>query len=230
MRGFVRAVKTVLPWRHPNLVTVYGTGKTGRFCWIAREYVEGASGGQAAERAGKPKWRRALRVAVHVGRALDFLYQHHQTHGNVTPQNVLTGSDKVTKLADLGLSRALGGSRLQRAKLEGKLLAELAYLAPEQMPGGGGVDICTDIYGLGAVVYTLLTGRAPFGGGPPEQTIAQVRDSPPIRPKELKGSTPGRLEGAVLRMLAKHPEDRYLTPAELLADLEPFAQAEGVTE
>jgi serine/threonine protein kinase len=225
MRRFARAMKEMLPLSHPHLVAVSGAGKTGPYCWIALEYVEGDSLAQVIARAGKRSWKQALRVTLHVGRALDFAHQHHLVHGNITPANILIrASDKATKLGDLTLSKALEGSQVQLATLEEKLLAELAYLAPEQLPGEGMVDCCTDMHSLGAVVYTLLTGRPPFEGKSPEETIDKIREAVPVRPREYQESIPGPLEGVVLRMLAKRPEERFLTPAELLAELEPLAK------
>jgi serine/threonine-protein kinase len=228
MQGFVRAFKTVLPLRHPHLVEVLGAGKTGPYCWIAREFVDGTNLTPAIN-AGKHGWKRALRVAVHVGRALDFAYRHRLCHGNITPQNILIrDADKVAKLADLVLIKALEGSQLQITVLEDKLLAELPYLAPEQTPGDGVVDSCTDIHGLGAVVYALLTGRPPYEGKTPSDILEKIQHAMPVKPREYLQTVPDQLEAIVLKMLAKRPEDRFLTPAELLAELEPLAQTLGV--
>jgi serine/threonine protein kinase len=225
MRHFAKVMKEMLALRHPHLVAVSGAGKTGPYCWIAMEYVEGESLAPVIARGGKTSWKQALRVALHVGRALDFAHQHRLVHGNITPANILIRtSDRVTKLGDLMFATALEGSQLQLATLEAKLLAELAYLAPEQTPGEGIVDSCTDLHCLGAVVYGLLTGRPPFVGESPAETIEQIREAVPLRPREFQESIPGPWEGIVLRMLAKHPEERFLTPAELLAELEPLAK------
>src|SRR5207245_9539803 len=86
---------------------------------------------------GKSTWPRAVRVAVDLAEALAFLHERKTVHGNITPRNVLVSSeDKVTKLADLMLARAVAGSRLQRATAKKKLLAELPYMAPEQLEPG----------------------------------------------------------------------------------------------
>jgi serine/threonine protein kinase len=232
MRTFARVLKDMLALRHPNLVAVLLAGKTGPYCWIARELVEGDSLTAAIDPGGKPNWKRALRVAVHIARALDYACRRRLVHGNVTPQNILYSDGlKVAKLADLLLSTALEGSRLQLSVLEGKLLAELPYLAPEQTPGEAAVvDICTDIHGLGAVVYGLLTGRPPFHADDPADVLEQIRTRVPVRPRELSSDPgiPEPFEVIVLRMLAKRPEDRFSTPAELLAELVPLAQNLGV--
>jgi serine/threonine protein kinase len=147
----------------------------------------------------------------------------------VTPANVLIrSSDRTVKLADLMLSRALEGSALQQARLEKKLLAELGYLAPEQATGDGVVDALTDIYALGAVMYARLTGRPPFQAETPEETLRQLVEMTPIRPKHLQRGIPDALDTAVMRMLARRPEERYASAALLTAELAALAEAEGV--
>jgi serine/threonine-protein kinase len=232
MLQFARALKAVLPLRHPHIVGVLGAGKTGPYCWVALELVEGDSLAQVMDqKAGKGSWKQALRLALHLGRALDCAYQHRLIHGNLTPRNVLiSATHKQARLGDLVLGKALENSHLQLDVLETKLLDELPYLAPEQMPGEGTVDYCTDLYGLGAVVYTRLTGRPPFEAAAPEDTIHMIRAAPPVRPREHLDSVPAPFEGLVLRLLAKRPEERFLTPAELLGELEPLARQHGVKD
>ncbi|HEV3263859.1 MAG TPA: FHA domain-containing serine/threonine-protein kinase [Gemmataceae bacterium] len=230
---FIRAMKGRLPLRHPNLVTLYGAGKTGPYCWMALEHVEGESLARAIERrstARKIHWQFGLRVAVHISRALECAGQHQLAHRNITPSNILWHTeDKVAKLGDLMFRDAMHGSRLQEAILEQKFLAELEYLAPEQTDGDAYVDDLCDLYQLGAVVYALLTGKPPFRGKSPQQTLSRIRDASPVKPTQHQPDIPGPLEAAVLKTLAKRQEDRYQTPAELLADLEELAEQEGLT-
>ncbi len=231
MQHFVRAMRPAVALHHPGLVGLRGLGRTGPYVWIAAELVEGESAASAVVRfreAGKGKWRLSLRVAVHIARALDVLHQRRLVHANITPANLLlTGGDGAAKLADLGLWDALMGSALQRERLEQKLLAELPYLSPEHIDPEAPVDDLSDQYSLGAVVYALLTGRPPCEGKTPEETMARVRETMPLRPKEFQKSTPDELQAAVLRMLAKRPEERYAGPGPLVADLEAIAARHG---
>jgi serine/threonine-protein kinase len=209
-----------------------GVGKSGSYSWLARQYVEGESADQLLRRlraTRKIDWAHACRVAIHAGRALDYLRQQHVTHGNITPRNLLVrGADQRTQLADLMWMKALEGRALQQATLEQKILAELPYMAPEQLDPNAFVDDLADVYGLGAVVYALLTGRPPFRGRTPEETIQQIQETRPIRPSKYQKHIPAAFEEVVLRMLGKRQEERYSTPAELLADLEPLAAKHGV--
>jgi serine/threonine protein kinase len=233
MQRFVRAMKTVLPLRHPNLVTLYGAGKTGAYCWIAMEFVEGESLTQVIHRigtAGMLDWRHALRVAIHVARALDFASQHAIIHRNITPTNILVcSSDKLTKLGDLLLAKALEGTLAEQITRPGELVGDVSYMSPERTRSSADVDGRSDIYSLGATVYALLTGRPPCEGGTLLETITKIRQAEPVKPKKFQLSIPDLFEGTVMRMLAKRPEDRFQKPADLLNDLERVAKYQGVS-
>jgi serine/threonine protein kinase len=233
MQRFVRAMKTVMPLRHANLVALYGAGKTGPHCWMAMEFVEGESLTQVIHRigtAGMLDWRHALRVAIHVARALAFALEHAIIHRNITPSNILVRSiDKVTKLGDLLLAKALEGTLAEQITRPGELIGEVNFMSPERTRGVGDVDGRSDIYCLGATVYALLTGRPPCEGGALLETITKIRQTEPVKPKKYQLSIPDLFEGTVLRMLAKRPEDRFQTPADLLTDLERVAKYQGVT-
>jgi hypothetical protein len=233
LQRFAHVVKGLLPLRHPNLVTLIGAGKTGAYAWLAREYVEGDSAAELIERLAETQKfseKRACRVAIHVARALDFARKHRLRHGRVTPANVLLrASDKVVKLADLMLGSVLEGSQLWRAAEEQRPLSELGYLAPEQAEDGAFVDELSDLYGLGAVVYALLTGQPPFTGETAEEVLEQLRGTTKVaRPSTINPNVPAALDKVVMKMLARRQENRYQAPAEVLEDVEPIAEELGL--
>ncbi len=139
MQRFVRAMKTVLALRHPNLVALYGAGKTGPYCWVAMGYVEGESMTQVIQRigvAGMLDWRYGCRVAVHIGRALEYAHGQSVIHRNVTPQNILLRTaDKTAKLGDLMLAKALEGALAQQITRPGELVGDVGYMAPQRRAG-----------------------------------------------------------------------------------------------
>jgi serine/threonine protein kinase len=233
MQRFVRAMKTVLPLRHPNLVTLYNAGKTKPYCWVAMEYVEGESCTQVIHRigtAGMLDWRNALRVAIHVARALEFAEQHGIIHRNITPTNILVrSSDKVAKLGDLLLAKALEGQLAEQITRPGELVGEVSYMSPERTRSSAELDSRSDIYSLGATVYALLTGRPPCEGGSLLETITKIRQVEPAKPKKFQLAIPDLFEGTVMRMLAKRPEDRFQKATDLLRDLERVAKFQGIS-
>jgi serine/threonine protein kinase len=233
IQRFIRAMKTVLPLRHPNLVALYGAGKKEGYCWVAMELVEGESLTQVLQRigvGGRLDWRHAYRTAVHLARALAYAHEHQILHRNLTPQNVMVReSDKVAKLGDLMLAKALEGNLAQQLTRPGEVLGDIRYMSPERLEGMTHIDHRSDLYSLGALVYALLTGHPPFEGSSLVDTIIKVRSSEPVEPRKYQLGIPDGLQGAVLRLLNKRPEDRYQTAAELLAHLERVGKFQGVT-
>jgi serine/threonine protein kinase len=233
MLRFIRAMKTMMPLRHPNLVALYGAGKTGPYCWIAMEFVEGESLTQVIARlgtAGMLDWKKSLRIAVYVARALEYAHGLHIIHRNITPQNVLVGkTPDITKLGDLMLAKAQEGSLAQQITKPGELLGDVRFMSPERTGAGStAVDGRSDIYSLGALVYNLLAGRPPFEGGNLVETIAKIRQAEAIKPKKYQLAIPDLFQDVVMKMLAKRPADRYQTATDLLKDLERVAKFQGV--
>ena len=231
VQRFVRAMKTVLELSHPNLVTLRKAGRTGAYCWMAMDLVEGENMTQVIRRigvAGMLDWRYAYRVAVHIARALEYAHARSVVHRNVIPQNILLRkADKTALLGDLMLAKALEGSLARQITRPGELLGNVAYLAPERTRGAGVVDGRADLYGLGATVYALVAGRPPFAGASLPELIANIRTATPEPPKRFQMAIPDRFEGTVLKLLARRPEDRFQTATELLADLDRVGKLAG---
>jgi serine/threonine protein kinase len=230
MQRFIRSMKTMLPIRHPNLVTLYGAGKTGPYCWIAMELIRGDSLATVLENlgvAGMLDWRYALRVGMQIGRALHFAHLRHIIHRNVRPQNILIQGGKVAKLGDLMLAKALEGGLAQQITKPGELLGDVRYLAPEQTSGATDVDARADLYSLGATMYALLTGQAPFDGTSLVDTVIKIRQTEPTRPTMFQQAIPELFEGIVLKALAKRPQDRFASAAKLLSALERVARSQA---
>ena len=220
---FVQSIKAAAQVRHPNLVTVFGAGRSAANYWIAMEYVEGESLAEVLQLTNAPgasDWRQAFRLAVHLARALYFIHENQLLHRNITPQNILLRHiDRQTKLGDLFLSKALAGSSLRQSVLRTKLANDLPHMSPEQTVPNAAIDTRSDIYAVGAVVYHLLAARPPFSGDSPAEMISAIREAPPPAPKQTNPSIPDAFELIVLRMLAKSPRERHQTAGELLSEL-----------
>jgi len=233
VQRFIRAIKTMLPMRHPNLVTLYAAGKTNGFLWIAMEYVAGENLMQVIDRlgvAGMLDWRHAFKVATQVGRALEYAHGQDVIHRNVTPTNILRDAPtKDVKLGDLTLAKALEGSLAKQITRPGEIVGDVVYMSPERTRGMTDVDARSDLYGLGATLYALLTGRPPFAGTTLVEKITRIRQDEPVKPTKYQLSIPHPFEGLVLKLLAKDPAGRYQTAAALLKDLERIGKSHGLT-
>jgi serine/threonine protein kinase len=231
MQRFIRAMKTMLPIRHPHLVTIHSAGKTGPLCWVAMELVDGQSLAQVLagmHTSGAVDWRAALRVGSHLGRALVFAHYHQIIHRNITPPNILVNmTDQVVKLGDLMLAKALDREEAYEVTRPGAILGDVRYLAPERTESGV-ADVRSDLYSVGATIYACLIGRPPFEGVNVLQTVLLIREQAPVPPRKALPAVPERFENVILRLLAKKPEERLQSARDLLVELEAIARQYGV--
>jgi serine/threonine protein kinase len=228
---FVRGMKTMLGVQHANIVRIYHAAKSHGYCWAAMEYVDGPSLAQLihnAVTAGHLDWRVAYRVAVHIGRALDHAHRLHIVHRNVTPNNIIIRtSDNVAKLGDLMLVKSLEES--SGASAQSHLVGDIHYMPPEATYGmGSRDDPRADVYSLGAVLYSAVTGRPPFQAATAAETIALIRGSEPFPPRRYQMGVPDEFSDIILKALAKRPAQRYPGAPELSAELERCGRALGV--
>jgi serine/threonine-protein kinase len=228
LHRFIRAVKTMLPMRHSNLVTLYGGGKTGPYCWMAMEYVEGENLQETVDRigqGGKIDIRPAVRVAIDISRGLHYVHDEKIVYRSLSPGNVLFSKLGTAKLGSLILAKAMSGALAKDVTVGGNFLGEVRYQSPEQVGAGGTVDGRSDLFSLGSLVYAMLTGRTPFEGNTPLQTATWILQKEPLSPRKLNPLVSEKLEKIVLRMLAKRPEDRYQKAMEVMAELEELPKA-----
>jgi serine/threonine protein kinase len=223
MQRFVRAMKTMLPLRHPNLVALYAAGKSSGYCWLAMEYIAGENMEQVIDRigvAGMLDWRHAYKAAVHVARALEYAHGESILHRNVTPTNILLeATSKTVKLGDLTLAKAMEGILAKQITRPGEIIGAVEYMSPERTRGTEELDARSDLYGLGATLYALLTGRPPFVGATLVEKISRIRQTEPEKPTKYHMAIPTQFEGVVMKLLAKRPEERFQSASDLLKDL-----------
>jgi serine/threonine protein kinase len=232
MQPFKNSIKLALGLQHAHLVRLLGAGRNGDFCYLVQEYVEGESMAQVLERMGSPgklTWKHALRIGLHIGRALSFVHKQRLIHGNLTPANVLIRfSDKHIKLNDFLFNKSMDGTKLHGTCMKAKLVAEMGYLAPEQTDPGAFVDHLADIYGLGALMYARMTCQPPFKGKTPEETLQMIRRAKLVPPSDHQEAIPEGMDTIVMKMLARRQEDRYTRVADVLSELETIAEEEEV--
>lgn len=225
---FARTMTVIRGLSHPTLVKVYGAGKNGPFYWIAMKFINGESLAARLQRAGvagRMDWRNTYGVAVSLARALDEVHRHGILHRNLKPANIMIRSnDRKALLGDWSRARPGAGARVEPLPWPGQLVGDLTYLSPEQTQPGRVEDPRCDIYGLGAVLYTLLAGRPPFEAGTVDKMVEKIRGEEPPRPKEFQLAIPEAVEGLVLRCLAKRTDVRFQSSGEVLKELERVAK------
>lgn len=234
LQRFSKAMKLAMPLRHPNVVAVLGAGRAGPYCWVAMELVNGESLTQTIRHvgvAGSLDWRRALRMAIYLARGLTYLHEQKVVYRSMGPQNVMVeGEAKMPRLSDFLRARPFFDPVDPNARETDELPDSLLlYVSPEQTREETEIDYRSDIFNLGSLLYSLLTGHAPFEGGSLAETITKIRREKPENPKKFQLAIPEAFQGVVLQMLSKRPEDRYQTMAEALRDLERVLKYQGMT-
>jgi hypothetical protein len=212
---------------HANIIPVYEVGVQDGLHYFSMKLVEGsASLAQHMTRlAGDP--RSAVRLLATVARAVHHAHQRGIIHRDLKPANVLLGPDQHPYVTDFGLAkRTAGGSDLTQT---GAVVGTPSYMAPEQAQGQKTLTTAVDIYALGAILYELLTGRPPFRAATPLDTLLQVLERDVERPRAVNPATDPDLEAVCLKCLARDPQQRYTSAADLAADLEHWLHGEPLS-
>jgi tetratricopeptide (TPR) repeat protein len=218
---FLREIRFAARLQHPNILPLLDSGDLPAepgappLLWYAMPMVEGESLRDRLRRDGAQPLGDALRWTAELADALGHAHAQGIIHRDIKPENVLlSGTPTHALLADFGVARALetgGGDRLTET---GLALGTPAYMSPEQSFGGP-VDARSDLYGLGCVLYELLTGEPPYSG-PTAQAVATRRLADPVpSARRLRETVPPPLDELVQRLLAKSPADRVASAAEL---------------
>ena len=200
---FRREARTVAGLSHPGIVAVYDVGEDDGNTFIVMELVAGRTVGDLIESESPLDPGRVARIGMSAAQALAHAHSRGVVHRDVAPGNLMVTSGDEVKVLDFGIARAARGSARPGS---GTTRGTVAYVAPEQLSGHT-PDHRADIYGLGAVLYELATGRAPFTGATADEVAERARTEIPIAPGVLAG-VPASLSGAIVRCLAKDPSDR----------------------
>src|SRR6266498_2611557 len=187
---------------HPNIVAVYDTGQQHDVTYLVMELVEGPTLGEALRAGGALPPAEAARVALQVAQALGYAHQAGVVHRNLTPNNILLGSDSAVKVGDFSIAAAAQAD--DDPGRTGELAGPPAYLAPELIDGQE-PDGCADLYGLGACLYEMLTGRPPQ----PALAIPGHHTGPLHAPRAVRADVPRELDTVVQRSMAADPAGRY---------------------
>jgi serine/threonine-protein kinase len=252
---FLEEAKITGQLEHPGIVPVYelsrGPGDGSPF--YTMRFVRGRTLGAAirsyhdkrqAGQAGPLDQQALLQAFVGVCNAVAYAHSRGVVHRDLKPQNVVLGDFGEVIVLDWGLAKLVGRDEAgdeappvvldpgteHEATVQGQVLGTPAYMAPEQAEGRLDlIDRRTDVYGLGAILYELLTGRPPFAGKDSQDVLRRVREEEPERPRRLWPRAPAALEAVCLKALTKRREQRYATAGELAEEVRRFLADEPVT-
>jgi serine/threonine protein kinase/WD40 repeat protein len=213
--------------RHPNIVAIYETGELNGQNYFSMDYAQGRTLAEIVRDHPLPPTRAARYVRI-IAEAIHYAHAQGILHRDLKPSNVLIDADDQPRITDFGLARRLHGEF--GVTVTGQVLGSPAFMPPEQTTGKSArVGPPSDVYGLGAILYHLLTGRPPFQAETIQDVLRQLHEREPVAPRLLNASVPRDLETICLKCLVKEPEKRYPTALALAEDLGRFERDEPIS-
>ncbi len=216
-RRFHAESQAVAMLSHPNIMAVYDVSTSDEADYIVMELIDGITLKQYMEKKGTLNWKETLHFGMQIAKALEHAHSRGIVHRDIKPHNVMVLKNGSVKVTDFGIARIMSKSNT----LTKEALGSVHYISPEQAKGGR-VDIRSDLYSLGVVMYEMMTGRAPYDGESPVAVAIQHINGGAPMPSTLNPNIPGGLEQIIMKAMALNPDERYSNATEMLADMEEF--------
>src|SRR5262249_47112683 len=211
---------------HPGIVPIHEVGERDGSCYFSMKFIEGGQLDDVAKREPMAI-RRAVEVIAKVARTVHHAHEHGILHRDIKPGNILLDAKGEPHLTDFGLARLVESESTVTETLD--VLGTPSYMAPEQALGNNAaISSVTDVYGLGAVLYQLLTGQLPFAGGATYETIRLLCETEPRQPRLINPKIDRDLSTICLKCLEKDPKRRYSSALSLAEDLERWLKHEPI--
>src|SRR5204862_1828477 len=211
---------------HPGIVPIHEVGERDGSCYFSMKFVEGGQLDEVVRRMSMPI-RQAVELIAKVARIVHYAHEHRILHRDIKPGNILLDQKSEPHLTDFGLARLVESESTVTRTME--VLGTPSYMAPEQAVGNNAaISSLTDVYGLGAVLYQLLTGQPPFAGGTTYETIKLLLDTEPKPPRLVNPKIDRDLSTICLKCLEKDPKRRYSSALALAEDLEHWLKHEPI--
>jgi eukaryotic-like serine/threonine-protein kinase len=201
---FETEIETLKKLKHPNIVRLYGFGEQEGHLYYVMELVEGTNLEDELQAGRRFNWRETIHLGIMLARALKHAHDHGVIHRDLKPANLLLTGESDVKLADFGIARLFGNTRITS---DGGLVGTAEYMAPEQADGRPVTFHC-DLYSLGGVMFAMLSGRPPFKGGSLPELLQYHRFSEPPHVSRFAADVPQELDQMIVRLLAKDPQAR----------------------
>src|SRR6184192_812990 len=226
LKRFRREAEAAASLDHPSIVPIHEVGERDGSCYFSMKFVEGGQLDEVSRR--RPiSIRHAAELIAKVARTVHYAHEHGILHRDIKPGNILLDDKGEPHLTDFGLARLVETESTMTRTLE--VLGTPSYMAPEQAAGNNAaVSSVTDVYGLGAVLYQLLTDHPPFAGGTTYETIKLLLDTEPRQPRLLNPKIDRDLSTICLKCLDKDPQRRYPSALALAEDLECWLKHEPI--
>jgi serine/threonine protein kinase len=226
LKRFRREAEAAARLDHSSIVPVYEVGERDGSCYFSMKLVEGGQLDAVVKREPMPM-RQAVELIAKVARTVHYAHEHGILHRDIKPGNILLDQKGEPHLTDFGLARLIETESTVTRTME--VLGTPSYMAPEQAIGNNdAVSSVTDVYGLGAVLYQLLTGQPPFAGGTTYETIKLLLDTEPRQPRLLNPKIDRDLSTICLKCIEKDPKRRYSSALALAEDLERWLKHEPI--
>ena len=211
---------------HPCIVPIYEVGERDGQCYFSMKFVEGGQLDEVVKDAPM-SIRQAVELIAKVARTVHYAHEHGILHRDIKPGNILLDEKGEPHLTDFGLARLVESESTITRTLE--VLGTPSYMAPEQAAGNNAeLTNATDVYGLGAVLYQLLTGHPPFAGGTTYETIKLLLETEPRLPRLWNAKVDRDISTICLKCLEKDPQRRYSSALALAEDLERWLRHEPI--
>ena len=225
LRRFGQEARAASALNHPNILTIYEIGEVEGTNYISTEFVDGKTLREMMNGGGF-KLHQAIDIAVQAASALSAAHEAGIIHRDIKPENIMVRPDGLVKVLDFGLAKlskaiAAGSEDATLAQVNtapGVVMGTVQYMSPEQTRGKA-IDLRSDIWSLGCVIYEMLSGRAPFAGESTADLIAEIVKGHPAPLTRIAPDIPERLDEIVSKTLEKDPDERYQTVKDLLNDL-----------
>src|SRR6266513_1469067 len=226
LKRFRREAEAAASLDHSGIVPIYEVGERDGSCYFSMKLVEGGQLDDVAKRESMPI-RRAVELIAKVAHTVHYAHEHSILHRDIKPGNILLDQKGEPHLTDFGLARLVESESTVTRTME--VLGTPSYMAPEQAVGNNAaISSATDVYGLGAVLYQLLTGQPPFAGGTTYETIKLLLDSEPRQPRLLNPKIDRDVSTICLKCLEKDPKRRYSSALALAEDVERWLKHEPI--
>jgi len=207
----------VIGLRHPNIVAINSIGETDGVWFYAMDLVDGTGLDQRVARRGALPSREAAALVRKIAEAVQSAHTLGVVHGDLKPENILLDRSEEPKIVDFALGISTDDDNPPSLPWQG--IGKPGFIAPERATGRARHGTAEDIYSLGAILYFVVTGRPPFRGGTGEEILHQLTTQEPAPPRNYAGEIDRRLESICLKCLKRRPEERYVSAADLAADL-----------